>query len=56
MYPASDPATVAAANCPCRLPFRLFRRLLLRLLSTVTFPTYSPGISRPSIRTSRVFD
>jgi len=30
--------------------------LFFRLLSTVTFPTYSPGISRQSIGTSRVFD
>ena len=50
--PATYPAAVAAANYPCQLPSRLF----FRLLSTVTFPTYSPGISRPSIRTSRVFD
>ena len=50
ILPATLPATIVAATYPFRLPFQQF----FWLLSTVTFPTYSPGISRQSVRTSRV--
>jgi len=52
---ATLPDTVAAANSPCLVSFRLFCQLLLTAIIYGDL-SYSPGIICQSVRTSRVFD